>query len=279
MAEQMEESPERLARPLVCLASMMGVATSYTGLSRDFHEISDETLVAILGALGIDATSDEAIEKAIADITRERHLRLIDPTVLHTVGKETHVTLRTGITEPAQVTLILENGEHFEGELRLNAMPEAKVHEIDGKFIAESELVLPAELPVGYHTLHVESGERSEDATLISAPERIEMLDPMKNGSLWGWMAQLASASRRPDLKQEPTFPEECLSYTEEELNERTTLRTDIDTYLTQSMANFIMGVWSLDSDWDTYLETLKTMRLEDYLAIEQAAWDRYIAE
>ena len=44
-------------------------------------------------------------------------------------------------------------------------------------------------------------------------------------------------------------------------------------------MANFIMGVWSLDSDWDTYLETLKTMRLEDYLAIEQAAWDRYIAE
>ncbi len=92
-------------------------------------------------------------------------------------------------------------------------------------------------------------------------------------------MAQLASASRRPDLKQEPTFPEECLSYTEDELNERTTLRTDIDTYLTQSMANFIMGVWSLDSDWDTYLETLKTMRLEDYLAIEQAAWDRYIAE
>ena len=95
----------------------------------------------------------------------------------------------------------------------------------------------------------------------------------------WGWMAQLASASRRSDLKQEPTFPEECLSYTEDELNERTTLRTDIDTYLTQSMANFIMGVWSLDSDWDTYLETLKTMRLEDYLAIEQAAWDRYIAE
>ena len=57
----MEESPERLARPLVRLASMMGVATSYTGLSRDFHEISDETLIAILGALGIDATSDEAI--------------------------------------------------------------------------------------------------------------------------------------------------------------------------------------------------------------------------
>ncbi|MDE5640143.1 MAG: 4-alpha-glucanotransferase, partial [Bifidobacterium castoris] len=193
MAEQMEESPERLARPLVRLASMMGVATSYTGLSRDFHEISDETLVAILGALGIDATSDEAIEKAIADITRERHLRLIDPTVLHTVGKETHVTLRTGITEPAQVTLILENGERFEGELRLNAMPEAKVREIDGKFIAESDLIIPAELPVGYHTLHVESGERSENATLISAPERIEMLDPMKNGALWGWMAQLYS--------------------------------------------------------------------------------------
>ena len=111
----MEESPERLARPLVRLASMMGVATSYTGLSRDFHEISDETLIAILGALGIDATTPEAIEQAITAITREQNLRLVDPTVLHTVGKETHVTLRTGITEPSQITLILENGEPFEG--------------------------------------------------------------------------------------------------------------------------------------------------------------------
>ena len=189
----MEESPERLARPLVRLASMMGVATSYTGLSRDFHEISDETLIAILGALGIDATTPEAIEQAITAITREQNLRLVDPTVLHTVGKETHVTLRTGITEPAQITLILENGEPFEGELQLNPMPEAKVREIDGKFVAESDLVLPADLPVGYHTLHVESGDHTENATLISAPERIEMLDPMKDGSLWGWMAQLYS--------------------------------------------------------------------------------------
>ena len=70
MAEHMEESPERLARPLVRLASMMGVATSYTGLSRDFHEISDETLIAILGALGIDATTPEAIEQTITAITR-----------------------------------------------------------------------------------------------------------------------------------------------------------------------------------------------------------------
>ena len=74
MAEHMEESPERLARPLMRLASMMGVATSYTGLSRDFHEISDETLIAILGALGIDATTPEAIEQAITTITHEQNL-------------------------------------------------------------------------------------------------------------------------------------------------------------------------------------------------------------
>lgn len=94
----------------------------------------------------------------------------------------------------------------------------------------------------------------------------------------WGWMAQLASASRREGLAHEATFPEECLSYTEEELNERTTLRTDLDTYLTQAMANFIMGTWSLENDWDGYLNTLNQMNLERYLAIEQAAWDRYTA-
>lgn len=193
MTEQMEESPERLARPLVRLASMMGVATSYVGLSRDFHEISDEVLIAILGALGIDAKTDDAIAASIKRLSRENTLRLIDPTVLHTVGTETHVIMHTGITQVPQVSLIFEDGTMYDGELVVNPLPDVKVREVDDKFIATSQLVLPAELPVGYHTLHVVSGDRSADATLICAPQRIEMLESMQDKALWGWMAQLYS--------------------------------------------------------------------------------------
>ena len=54
-------------------------------------------------------------------------------------------------------------------------------------------MVIPADLPIGYHTLHVKVADRVQDATLISAPDRVDLLDPMKGGSLWGWMAQLYS--------------------------------------------------------------------------------------
>ncbi len=66
-------------------------------------------------------------------------------------------------------------------------------HEIDGSFFFTSYLVLPADLPEGYHTLEVTVGSETETATVISAPEKIELLDDMKNGSLWGWMSQLYS--------------------------------------------------------------------------------------
>ncbi|MFR6606945.1 MAG: 4-alpha-glucanotransferase [Bifidobacterium sp.] len=36
-------------------------------------------------------------------------------------------------------------------------------------------------------------GDRTQDATLISAPERIPMLPAMEHDQLWGWMAQLYS--------------------------------------------------------------------------------------
>ncbi|MBN2922597.1 MAG: hypothetical protein JTJ29_00270, partial [Bifidobacterium sp.] len=65
MAELNEESPERLARPLIRLAQSLGVATSYVGMSRDFHEIPDDVLVAVLKALNVDASSEETIEVSL----------------------------------------------------------------------------------------------------------------------------------------------------------------------------------------------------------------------
>ena len=67
------------------------------------------------------------------------------------------------------------------------------VVEVDGGFVCTSYLVLPADLPEGYHTLEVTVGGKTEIATVISAPEKIELLDDMKEGSLWGWMSQLYS--------------------------------------------------------------------------------------
>ena len=191
MTEQTENAT-RLARPLIRLAKLVGVATSYVGMSHDYHEIEDDVLVAVLKALGIDASNDGAIEQSMESILRDRRSRLVAPPVLHTVGKPSKVLVNVGVLEAPQASITLEDGSEFVGKIAYGA-GDGSIHEIDDTFVSTSSVILPEDLPAGYHTLHVRVGERTQDATVISAPEKIELLDDMKEGSLWGWMSQLYS--------------------------------------------------------------------------------------
>ena len=191
MTEQTENAT-RLARPIIRLAKLVGIATSYVGMSRDYHEIEDDVLVAVLKALGIDASNDGAIEQSITTIQRERDTRIVPPAVLHVVGKESKVEVHGGALDVPEASIMLEDGGAYAGKIELEGGSDTVV-EVDGGFVCTSYLVLPADLPEGYHTLEVTVGGKTEIATVISAPEKIELLDDMKEGSLWGWMSQLYS--------------------------------------------------------------------------------------
>lgn len=51
---------------------------------------------------------------------------------------------------------------------------------------------------------------------------------------------------------------------------------TDIETYVQECNVKFIMGQMSLD-DYDAYRDTLRSMGIEDCIALQQAAMDRYM--
>ena len=190
---EITESEERLARPLIRLAKLVGVGTSYLGMSHDYHEIDDDVLIEVLAALGIDASSESAQLIAIRRILNERYARLVAPTVLHIAGSEDQVLVNTGILDVPSASITLENGEPYQGTIEVGPGDGSQAYDLDGTFISNAAVVIPADLPIGYHTLHVKVADRVQDATLISAPDRVDLLDPMKGGSLWGWMAQLYS--------------------------------------------------------------------------------------
>ena len=191
MTEQTENAA-RLARPLIRLAKLVGIATSYVGMSHDYHEIEDDVLVAVLKALGVDASNDEAIAQSITSIQHDRDTRIVAPTVLHIVGRESTVEIHGGALDVPEASITLENGDVYSGRIELRPN-DGMAHDVDGDFVFTTLLVLPADLPEGYHTLDVTVGERSQQATIISAPERIELPEGMRDGSLWGWMGQLYS--------------------------------------------------------------------------------------
>ena len=94
----------------------------------------------------------------------------------------------------------------------------------------------------------------------------------------WGWMALLTYASRREGLEHVTCFPTECFTFTEEELNKLATLSVDLDNYLSVAFADFIMGNKDLEADWAAHIATLESIGLNEYVAIYQAAYDRYVA-
>ena len=86
-------------------------------MSRDYHEIEDDVLVAVLKALGIDASNDEAINQSITSIKSERETRVVAPTVLHIVGKESKVEVHGGMFDVPEASITLENGKQFTGKI------------------------------------------------------------------------------------------------------------------------------------------------------------------
>ncbi len=52
---------------------------------------------------------------------------------------------------------------------------------------------------------------------------------------------------------------------------------SDIDTYMYETVSKFVVGDLSLDQ-FDSFVQQLKDMGIEGCIAIEQAAYDRYLA-
>lgn len=188
-----EESAERLARPLVKLAKACGVATFYIDQLGDYTEITDEALVGVLDALGYPATTSENIENSLKRVQEKRNSELLPPTVVCFIGAKTIVPIHseeaTSSPEKIHITLTLEDGSQYEEPL--NNFETSKE---DGL-----TLELPQDLPMGYHTLLAKvEGKNGKtvahaQSTLIYAPAKIPLPQSVQERHRWGYMTQLYS--------------------------------------------------------------------------------------
>lgn len=67
----------------------------------------------------------------------------------------------------------------------------------------------------------------------------------------------------------------EKIIYTPEELDERTQIKTGIDSYVAEMMFNFMTGKTDIDSGWDKYIKELTALNIDRLLEISQTAYDR----
>ncbi|MBW1598485.1 4-alpha-glucanotransferase [Streptomyces sp. JJ38] len=164
----------RLAR----LAAAHGVATSYAPGPGRVVEVPEDSVVAVLAALGVDASTPEAVRQALETHELQAAARLLPPTVV----------LRSGQDEAPHDT-----GPGLPG---LPALPPGTVLRVETEDGAQYDagpglpVSVPAAVPPGVHTLRAEAPDgRSARAPLIVAPRRL----PRPRGRTHGLMVQLYS--------------------------------------------------------------------------------------
>jgi 4-alpha-glucanotransferase len=177
------------------LAEAYGVATEFYGWQGGRADVSDETIVAVLGALGVDATTPQAAVAALAAKRDEPWARILPHCVVTWQGRAATVEVHTGPDDPVEAWIELESGEVRHGLRRLPATAEPR--EVGGRRVAEVPIAVPDDLPLGYHTLRVRAGGTTASAPLIVTPAWVGIPERAGAGQTWGLATQLYSVRSR----------------------------------------------------------------------------------
>lgn len=172
------------------LATAHGVATEYWDYHGTHQQVSADTLIAVLGALGVDASSDDAIAAAITELDIAPWRHLLPPALVLREGSAHHLAVHVPHGSAVAVELEREDGTRQV----LNQIDKwVEPREIDGQLIGEATFEIPGDLPRGWHWVDaaIPAGE-SARMRLAICPQRMSA-PGLQTGRGWGAMAQLYS--------------------------------------------------------------------------------------
>lgn len=186
---------------LVRLAESHGIATEYWSFFGDRVSVPASTLRAVLAAMGIDATTDAAVTAALRDADDRPWRDLLPPSFVSRPGARA-LPVHVADGYDVVVTAVLEDGT-----TRALPVPDQQptARDVDGQRRWRVEVPMPADLPLGWHSVHayersIGGGEtgRAASAPLVITPERMPA-PPTRPGRSrgWGLMAQLYSVRSR----------------------------------------------------------------------------------
>ncbi|GCD45768.1 4-alpha-glucanotransferase [Streptomyces paromomycinus] len=184
------------------LAGLHGVCTSYEPAPGRVEHVGDDTVVAVLAALGVDASTPHAVRAALEAYDQGAGRALLPPTVVVRPGrppKLSRLPEGTALRVETESGEVLDWGPDPGGRPQDAYEPPAQEPGRDGAPAPRRAAVrLPGHvpggsvgrLPFGIHTLRAHTPDgRSARAHLIVAPDRM----PAPPGRTHGFMVQLYS--------------------------------------------------------------------------------------
>ncbi len=186
------------------LAAAHGVLTEYHRFGGGLARVPDATLVAVLEALGVDAGSPQAISHGVRRARDEEWRSVLPATVVVRQGQASHVPVH--VTDGASVHVWLELDGAEPAARRHAVRPRRDLQqsdvyveprEVDGRLVGRATFTVPADVPLGWHTLYALAEGNESSTTLVVTPDRLELPDMLARGQAWGVLAQLYSVRSR----------------------------------------------------------------------------------
>ena len=85
-----------------------------------------------------------------------------------------------------------------------------------------------------------------------------------------------ATQQYEPHVDKSQVFPEAAIWVDPGAVSELATLKTNLDSYVSQGELAFITGTKNIDTDWDSWVQGLDGVGIKRYLELNQQAYDRY---
>ncbi|HUH72214.1 MAG TPA: 4-alpha-glucanotransferase [Mycobacterium sp.] len=184
-----------LAPSLVELANKYGIATGYEDWTGRQVLVPETTLVAVLAALGVAASTEQERNIALTAQLRSYWARQLPATIVARTGAQTRFWVHVTHGAAAEVWLQLEDGTVRGGVQQVgNFTPPS---DLDGRWVGEVSFVLPDDLPLGYHRVHLRSGDSQTSTALIVTPDWLGPPEQLGARRAWGLATQLYSVRSR----------------------------------------------------------------------------------
>ncbi|MCR6689546.1 4-alpha-glucanotransferase [Cellulomonas sp.] len=193
----MVDDSQAPSEALLRLAAAHGVVPDHWGFHGELRRASAGTLRAVLAALGVDASSPERIDLALAHIDDMPWRRTLPPVVVVRSGRSQDVPVHVTHGDPVHVWLQLDP-EVGGGRRDLHqADVYVEPRTVDGRLVGRATFALPDDLPLGWHEIHASGPSGDARAVVVVTPDRLELPAPLQGRRAWGYMAQLYSVRSR----------------------------------------------------------------------------------
>ena len=177
------------------LAAAYGVAVDFWDWQGRHVAVATETMVAVLAALDVDASTTEAAQAAVAAKDDEAWRRLLPPVLVVRHGSATTFEVHVPHGWPVEVWVELETGEQRGRLDQLENWNPPRT--VDHQLVGEATFEVSGDLPLGYHWVHARSpgpgGDRVARMSLVVTPRWVGVPARVGERRMWGLATQLYS--------------------------------------------------------------------------------------